>query len=107
MNASRRVSSTPALFAVPVVLLLCWAIPRAVVRTLGVDGHWAPFFYQYLLGGLVFLIGLWVIRASGACDFRRTGDKLWFWVLIYGYFSYAAMHGIVTWLAVAVPFKGN
>lgn len=103
-GAAPRVS--PAVVAVPVVIFLCWAIPRLVVRIAGIDGLWTPYLYQYLLGGLVFVIGLWVIRTSGACDFRRPGDRKWFWVLVFGYVWYAAMHGIVTWLAVSVPFLG-
>lgn len=95
----------PAL-AVPVVLFLFWALPRLAVRLAGEDSVWTPFLYQYLLGGVVFGIGLWVIRASGACDFRRPGDRFWFGVLLFGYFVYATIHGLTTWLAVAVPFKG-
>lgn len=95
-----------ALVAVPAVILLCWAIPRGVVAVLGLDGHWTPFFYQYLLGGLVFVIGLWIIRASGACSFHRTNDRKYFGVLIFGYLAYAAMHAIGFWLAEAVPFLG-
>lgn len=95
-----------AALAVPVVFLAMWGIPRLLVAWLGIDGHWTPFFYQYAMGGLVFLIGLWVIRASGACDTSRPGDRFWFRVLIFGYLWYAAMHGLLTWLAQAVPFRG-
>ena len=105
LQSALRVS--PALIAIPIVLLLCWGIPRLVVRLLGIEGLWTPFFYQYLLGGLVFGIGLWLIRASGACDFHRPGDRKWFWVLIFGYAWYAAMHGILVWLTGAVPFLGQ
>jgi hypothetical protein len=95
-----------AAIAVPAVVFLCWALPRLIVSIFGIDGHWTPFVYQYALGGLVFGIGLWVIRASGACDWSNPRDRFWFRVLIFGYLAYATMHGVVTWLAVAVPFKG-
>ena len=94
------------LISTVVVIFLCWAIPRMLVRTLGIDGHWTPYLYQYLLGGLVFVIGLAVIRLSGACDFRRPGDRRFFWVLVFGYAWYAGMHGLLTYLAQAVPFRG-
>jgi len=94
------------LVAIPVVIALCGAIPRWVIATFGLDGHWTPFFYQYLLGGLVFAIGLWIIRASGACDFRRPGERKWFWLLIFGYGWYAALHAALFYLADAVPFRG-
>jgi hypothetical protein len=107
MSSGVAFRPSPAAIAIPVVIALCWAIPRLVVHTVGIDGPWAPYLYQYLLGGLVFGIGLWVIRASGACDFRRPGDRTWFWVLVFGYAWYAALHGVVTWLAVSVPFLGE
>lgn len=104
MSASGRFPT--ALVAVPLVIALCWGIPRLVVAWVGIDGQWAPYLYQYLLGGLVFAIGLWVIRASGACNFDRPRDRTWFRVLIFGYVWYAAMHGILVWLTGAVPFRG-
>ena len=107
MNDSAKSTSLSVLIAIPAVVVLCWAIPRAVVGAMGIDGHWAPYLYQYLLGGLVFGIGLAVIKRSGACDFDRPGDRRWFAVLIVGYVAYAAIHGVVTWLAVAVPFRGS
>lgn len=107
MSEPRTSASKPAaLLAVPIVIFLCWGIPRFVVALFGVDGHWTPFFYQYLLGGLVFSVGLWLIRASGACDWNNPGDRRWFRVLVFGYVAYASIHGVVTWLASAVPFKG-
>jgi hypothetical protein len=97
---------TPAAVAVPAVLLAVWGLPRLLVSWLGIEGHWTPFFYQYAMGGIVFGIGLWVIRASRACDDARPGDRAWFAVLILGYLWYAALHAVLTWLAAAVPFKG-
>lgn len=107
MNATSSRSAAPAALAVPVVLLLVWGIPRLLVSWLGIDGHWTPFLYQYAMGGIVFAIGLWVIRASGACDFQRPGDRTWFNVLVFGYLWYAGIHALFTWLAVSVPFKGG
>ena len=107
MSSSSKAGVSPAMIAVPLVIFLMWGIPRLVVSLVGIDGHWAPFLYQYLLGGLVFVIGLWIIRRSGACDFDRPGERRWFYLLIFGYAWYAAMHGIVTWLAVAVPYRGS
>ena len=92
--------------SIVVVIGLCWWLPRLAVRLGGGEGHWAPFLYQYLLGGLVFVIGLLVIRVSRACDFRRPDEATWFYALIGGYVTYALMLGIVTWLAHAVPFRG-
>lgn len=95
-----------AAFAIPGVILAVWGIPRLLVMWLGIDGHWTPLLYQYAMGGIVFVIGLLVIRTSGACDFARPGDRRWFGVLIFGFFWYLGLHSLFTWLAAAVPFKG-
>ncbi len=94
-------------FGVPVVVFLSWALPRLAVRVGGPNGQWAPFLYQYFLGGMVFGIGLVVIVASGSCNLRRPDDRTWFIALILGYVAYALLHGSLVWLAYAVPFKGG
>ena len=106
MPASATRRPPAAAFAIPVVILAVWGIPRLLVAWLGIDGHWTPLLYQYAMGGIVFTIGLWVIRASGACDFSRPGDRRWFGVLVFGYLWYLGLHSLFTWLAAAVPFKG-
>lgn len=88
------------------VIFLLWFLPRLAVRLGGPQGPWTPYLYQYLLGGLVFTIGLVVILASGACNLRRPGDLGWFLALVGGFLAYAAMHALVTWVAYRVPFKG-
>lgn len=95
-----------AILAVPFVVLLCGLLPRAIVGVLGLDNPWTAYLYQYVLGGLVFVIGLIVIRVSGACDFERPGDRTWFYVLIFGYAWYAALHAVLVALSTAVPFRG-
>jgi len=97
---------TVALSALAVILAL-WGLPRLLMAWLGIDGHWTPYLYQYAMGGIVFVVGLGVILASGACDFKRPGDRMWFGVLVFGYLWYAALHGLFTWLAFAVPFHGE
>lgn len=95
-----------ALVAVPAVVALCGLLPRAIVAAFGLDNPWTAYLYQYVMGGLVFAIGLLVIRVSGACDFRRPGDRTWFGVLVFGYLWYAAIHGALVALSTAVPFRG-
>ncbi len=95
-----------AILAVPFVVVLCALVPRLIVGTLGVANPWTAYLYQYAMGGLVFVIGLIVIRTSGACDFDRPGDRTWYRVLVFGYFWYAALHGILVALSTATPFRG-
>lgn len=106
MNDAPARRFSPVFVAIPAIILAVWAIPRLLVAWLGAEGHWTPLLYQYAMGGLVFVTGLWVIRASKACDFDRPGDRQWFRVLVFGYLAYLTMHTVVTWLAWAVPFRG-
>ncbi len=53
-----------AIVAVPFVVLLCGLLPRGIVAILGLDNPWTAYLYQYAMGGLVFLIGLVVIRRT-------------------------------------------
>ena len=106
MQASPARRPSPAVLAIPAVILAVWGIPRLLVLGLGIEGHWTPLLYQYAMGAIIFGIGLWIIRASGACDFDRPGDRRWFGVLVFGYLWYLGLHSLFTWLAAAVPFKG-
>jgi len=74
---------------------------------------WWPFLYLYILGGLLFLAGIIITIKSGSFDLKRPSHQKWFWVLIFGYIWYFALHGAMTlaalghevtagWIAVAV-----
>ena len=107
MSSRARPAFPLAAVAIPLVILCVWAIPRLIRDAIGFDNPWAAFLYQYGLGGLVFGVGLLIIRRSGACDFDRPGDRFWFGVLIFGYVWYALMHAILIGLAVSVPALGT
>lgn len=53
---------------------------------------WHPYLYQYGVGGVVFLIGIWLILHHRACVLSRKQDRFWFRVLIFGFFWYAGIH---------------
>ena len=105
MNSSPARSPVLPLLLAPLAILCAWGIPRAVVGVVGDVNPWAAFLYQYLLGGMVFCIGLLIIRRSGACDFDRPGDRFWFNVLIFGYLWYAGIHAVLILLATSIPQK--
>ena len=53
------------------------------------------FLYQYLVGGLVFLIGLLLVLRSGALDTARGGSaRRYLWILVIGFFVFAAVHAV-------------
>jgi len=61
---------------------------------------WAPYLYLYGVGGLCFLLGIVLILRSRSCRPSRPSDRRWLGVLIFGYFWYAALHGLWTLAAL-------
>jgi len=88
------------------LLMIIYALPRLLVRWLGESDPWASYFYQYGFGLIFFLIGILLIRLSGACRPGRGRDRLWFRVLLGGFVFYAAGHALWIWAALRVPFLG-
>lgn len=62
--------------------------------------YWWPYLYQYGVGLVVFLIGLWLILKYRACDLSRRNDRFWFGVLIFGFLWYAGIH--LAWYLAAL-----
>ena len=56
---------------------------------------WLPFIYLYGVGGLIFLFGMIIIKKSGAIDLTKKKHRIWFKVLIFGYFYFALFHAIL------------
>lgn len=54
--------------------------------------YWWPYLYQYGVGAVVFLIGLYLILTRGACVLSRRNDRFWFGILLFGFCWYAGIH---------------
>lgn len=61
---------------------------------------WLPYIYQYGLGGVIFVIGLWITLKSGCFDPARPKHRKWLVVLILGFVWYMVLHGAMTWAAL-------
>ncbi|MCH7730889.1 MAG: hypothetical protein IIB44_00020 [Candidatus Marinimicrobia bacterium] len=61
---------------------------------------WWPFLYLYGLGGLLFLAGIIITIKSGSFNLKRPSHQKWFWVLIFGFIWYLALHGTMTLAAL-------
>lgn len=61
---------------------------------------WLPFLYLYGVGGIFFLVGMVIIRKSGAINLEIKRHKYWYKVLIFGYFYFVAFHLFFTILAL-------
>lgn len=61
---------------------------------------WAPFFYLYGVGGSFFLLGMIIIKRSGAINLKIKRHRYWYKVLIFGFFYFVVFHIIFTILAL-------
>jgi len=56
---------------------------------------WLPFIYLYGVGGLFFLIGLIIIRKSGAINMKIKRHRHWYHIMIFGLFYFILLHAIL------------
>ncbi len=61
---------------------------------------WLPYIYLYGVGGLFFLLGMIIIRRSGAIDLTKKKHRFWNRVLIFGFFWFMLMHAILNFAAL-------
>jgi hypothetical protein len=59
------------------------------------------------MGLVVFLVGLWIILATGACKPGRGHDTFWLGVLIGGFIFFAGVHALWILAALKLPFYGG
>ncbi|HSW56022.1 MAG TPA: hypothetical protein VLH59_13115 [Ignavibacteriaceae bacterium] len=56
---------------------------------------WLPFIYLYGVGGIFFLIGMIIIKKSGALDTTKKSHRRWFKILLFGFIYFTLIHGIL------------
>ncbi len=72
-----------------------------LIGALGLDNPWLPYAYQYILGGAVFFVGLFVIiRGRSANPVESTSDRFWIGILVFGLVWYALGHAL--WIDAAL-----
>jgi len=62
--------------------------------------YWWPYLYQYGIGAIIFVIGIWLIIKRGSCVLTRKQDRFWLGVLIVGFLWYAGIH--LTWYLAGI-----
>ncbi|MCK4873197.1 MAG: hypothetical protein KAS72_10765 [Phycisphaerales bacterium] len=67
---------------------------------MGIPEYWWPYLYQYGIGLVIFLIGMFIILRSKSCNLSRRNDRFWFGVLIFGFIWYAGIH--LCWYLAAI-----
>ncbi|MCH7720024.1 MAG: hypothetical protein IH988_03415 [Planctomycetes bacterium] len=53
---------------------------------------WAPFIYQYTVGGLFFALGIYTVLKSRAVDLSRRSERRWLTILFVGLVLYFCAH---------------
>ncbi len=61
---------------------------------------WLPFLYLYGVGGIAFVLGMWLIVKKSALRLSFSRHKKWFWILLYGFVFYAGIHALFIFLAI-------
>ena len=61
---------------------------------------WLPFIYLYGVGGIAFLIGMYLITRTRALSLDKIHHKKWLFILIFGFIYYASIHGAFIMMAL-------
>jgi hypothetical protein len=61
---------------------------------------WLPFIYLYGVGGFIFFIGIYIILKSKSLKTERLYHRKWLFILIFGFFYYLTIHGLLTLAAL-------
>jgi drug/metabolite transporter (DMT)-like permease len=89
-----------------VLLAFIYTYPRLIISWLGESNPWTSYLYLYGFGAGFFLMGIFIILRTGACRLDRGHDKLWFWVLLGGFFFFATVHGLWILASLNIPYLG-
>jgi hypothetical protein len=80
-------------------LLIIYMVPRFLTDALGADNPWTSFWFQYIMGALVFCNGVWLVMSAKACVLSRAQDRFWFKIMIFGFVCYFVVHA--GWIMLA------
>jgi hypothetical protein len=61
---------------------------------------WLPFIYLYGVGGIVFIVGMFLILRTKALRPTYYRHKKWLWLLLYGFFFWMSLHALFIYLAI-------
>ncbi len=62
--------------------------------------YWLQYIWQFGVGGIVFLSGLFLIVKSKSCDLKIREERKWFIYLIVGYVGLATVYFL--WILAAI-----
>jgi hypothetical protein len=56
---------------------------------------WFPFIYLYVVGGIFFFSGIYLIKKAGAIDLTKKRHKKWYRIMLVGFFYFVLLHFIL------------
>ncbi|HAB52136.1 MAG TPA: hypothetical protein DCE80_08215 [Ignavibacteriales bacterium] len=56
---------------------------------------WLPFIYLYVVGGLFFFVGIYIIIKSDSLNLKKKQHRFWLRVLIGGFFFFMFLHAFL------------
>uniref|UniRef100_A0A7V2ZJC6 Uncharacterized protein n=1 Tax=Ignavibacterium album TaxID=591197 RepID=A0A7V2ZJC6_9BACT len=56
---------------------------------------WLPFIYLYVIGGIFFFSGMYIIIKSGSLNPQKRHHKFWIRFLFGGYFFFLIIHAFL------------
>ncbi|GMU97038.1 hypothetical protein [Ignavibacterium album] len=56
---------------------------------------WLPFIYLYVVGGIFFFSGMYIIIKSGSLNPQKKHHKFWIKTLLGGYFFFLFLHAFL------------
>ncbi|MGA1205158.1 MAG: hypothetical protein ACO3ZW_05035 [Opitutales bacterium] len=89
-----------------VLLLFIYAYPRLIIHWLGDENPWTSYLYLYGFGAGFFMMGIFIILRSKACQLGRGRDSRWFWILLVGFGFFAAIHALWIVASLNLPYMG-
>lgn len=90
-----------------VLLLFIYTWPRLIISWLGEANPWTSYLYQYGFGLVFFMMGIYIILRSGACQPGRGRDSFWLGVLFAGFIFFAGGHALWIVASLNMPYLGG
>ncbi len=70
------------------------------MASLSFSDVWLPLIYLYGVGGIIFFIGMYIIKRTGAIDLSLKRHRKWWRLMIFGYFYFLFLHTFFTILGL-------
>ena len=61
---------------------------------------WLPFIYLYGVGGIIFLLGMFLVLKSDSLNLKRRHHRIWLFILFLGFAWYVVIHSTVSLAAL-------